>query len=312
MKDTQSGVARSKPIMLHQNIFKGFILVLIGLFLFACMDATTKYLTEHHNVPFVVAMRYIIQCSIMFVILAPRHSNHLIRTQRTGLVVVRSLALCCASLFVGLALQRMPVAETTAITFLAPMLVVLLSPFLGEKINGIGWIAAIMGFVGVLFIARPGSGLDLAGIVFALLAVCANTVYQLLSRVLASTEKAITLLFYTAIIGSICFGITLPWYWENTRPSNLDLVLFLVVGISGGLGHYLFTLAYRYAPASALSPMLYLQLLWAGLLGWIIFDTTPDGLSILGMIIIAASGLMIALKSNFSKTNEIKTNNLPE
>ena len=305
MKDTPIDVARGKPIMLHQNIFKGFILVLVGLFLFACMDATTKYLTAHHNVPFVVAMRYIIQCSIMFVILAPRHSNHLIHTQRTGLVVVRSLALCCASLFVGLALQRMPVAETTAITFIAPMLVVLLSPLLGEKISSVGWIAAIMGLVGVVLIARPGSGLDVAGIIFALLAVCANTTYQMLSRVLASTEKAITLLFYTAFIGSICFGIALPWYWENTRPSNLEIVLFLVVGISGGLGHYLFTLAYRYAPASAISPMLYLQLVWAGLLGWLIFDTTPDGLSTVGMIIIAASGLMIALKSKFARAEVV-------
>jgi drug/metabolite transporter (DMT)-like permease len=301
MKDTPIVVAPGKPIILHQNIFKGFLLVVVGLFLFACMDATTKYLTEHHNVPFVVAMRYIIQCSLMFVVLAPRHSKHLLHTQRTGLVVVRSLALCCASLFVGLALQRMPVAETTAITFLAPMFVVLLSPLLGEKISAIGWVAAIMGFTGVLFIARPDSGLDLAGIIFALLAVCANTIYQMLSRVLASTEKAITLLFYTAVIGSICFGIAMPWYWENTRPSNLDIVLFLVVGISGGLGHYLFTLAYRYAPASSLSPMLYLQLLWAGLLGWLIFDTAPDGLSILGMVIIAASGLMIALKSKFTR-----------
>ena len=301
MHDKHANAATSKPIMLHQNIFKGFTLVAVGLLLFACMDATTKYLTAHHNVPFVVAMRYIIQCSIMFVILAPRHSKHLIHTQRTGLVVVRSLALCCASLFVGLALQRMPVAETTAITFLAPMFVVLLSPLLGEKISVIGWVAAIMGFTGVLFIARPGNGLDMAGIIFALLAVCANTVYQMLSRVLASTEKAITLLFYTAIIGSICFGLVMPWYWENKMPSNLDIVLFLVVGISGGLGHYLFTLAYRYAPASSLSPMLYLQLLWAGLLGWLIFDTTPDGLSILGMIIIAASGLMIALKSKFAR-----------
>jgi len=305
MIDSSTGSTPRKSIVLHQNIFKGFVLVAIGLFLFACMDATTKYLTGHYNVPFVIAMRYIIQCSLMFLILAPRHSNHLIHTQRTGLVVVRSLSLCCASLFVGLALQRMPVAETTAISFLAPMFVVLLSPLLGEKISGVGWIAAIMGFMGVLLIARPGSGLDLAGVGFALLGVCANTAYQILSRVLASTEKAITLLFYTAVIGSICFGIAMPWFWENKLPSNLELALFFAVGISGGLGHYFFTLAYRYAPASALSPILYLQLLWAGLLGWIIFDTTPDGLSILGMIIIAASGLMIALKSKFARAEVV-------
>lgn len=302
MSDSQTDQALIKPLVLHQNVFKGFLLVAAGLFLFACMDSTTKYLAAHYNVPFVVAVRYITQCLLMFVVLAPRHSGHLINTQRTGLVIIRSLSLCVASLFVGLALQRMPVAETTAINFLAPMLVVLLSPLLGERISRTGWIAVIMGFLGVLLIVRPGSGLDMMGVVFAMFAVGANAAYQLLSRLLASTEKAVTLLFYTALVGSICFGLSLPWFWEHKLPSNLELALFLGTGVSGGLGHYLFTLAYRYAPASLLAPMLYLQLLWAGLLGWLIFDATPDGLSMLGMCIVAASGLLIALKSRRAKT----------
>lgn len=281
-----------------QNAFKGFLLAASGLLLFACMDSSTKYLAHHFNVPFVVAMRYITQCLLMFAVLAPRHSGHLIKTQRTGLVIVRAISLSFASLFVGLALQRMPLAETTAINFLAPMLVVLLaSPLLGERIGTLGWVAAIGGFMGVLLIARPGGGLDTFGILFALLGVLANTSYQILSRVLASSEKTITLLFYTALVGSICFGLALPWFWEHKTPSNLELVLFLVMGVSGGLGHYLFTFAFRFAPASLLAPVNYLQLLWAALLGWLIFDSTPDQLSILGMLIVAASGLMIAFKS---------------
>ena len=292
---------QAKPIMLNQNAFKAFLLVAAGLFLFACMDSTTKYLTAHFNVPFVVAMRYVTQCLLMVVVLAPRYSGRLVKTQRTGLVIVRALSLSVASLFVGLALQRMPLAETTAINFLAPMLVVLLSPLLGERLSLTGWAAVVMGFVGVLFIVRPGGGLDIAGVIFCLIAVIANAVYQLLSRVLASTEKAVTLLFYTALVGSICFGISMPWFWENKIPSALELCLFLAMGLFGGLGHYLFTSAYSHAPASLLAPILYLQLLWAGLLGWLIFGTIPDALSVLGMLIIAASGLMIALKSRSKK-----------
>ena len=89
----------------------------------------------------------------------------------------------------------------------------------------------------------------------------------------------------------------MPWFWENKIPSGLEITLFLGMGLFGGLGHYLFTLAYSHAPASLLSPVLYLQLLWAALLGWIIFGTVPDALSMGGMIIVAASGLLIALKS---------------
>ena len=283
----------------RQHPFTGFLLASAGLLLFACMDSCTKYLTAHFNVPFVVAIRYITQFVLMFSILAPRYSGHLIKTQRTSLVIVRSVSLSFASLFVGLALQRMPLAETTAINFLAPMLVVLVaSPLLGEHIGTAGWIAAIGGFLGVLLIIRPGSGLDTAGILFSLLAVCANTIYQLLSRVLTRTEKVITLLFYTALVGSIFFSLALPWFWESKTPSHLELGLFLLMGVSGGLGHYLFTAAFRYAPASLLAPVTYLQLLWATLLGWIIFDTTPDHLGVIGMIIVAASGLIIALKSS--------------
>lgn len=280
------------------NVLKGFLLAATGLLLFACMDSTTKYLTTHYNVPTVVAMRYIVHCALMLVILAPRHSARLVQTQRTGLVVVRAVVLTAASLCMGLALQRMPLAETTAINFLAPTLIALFaSSLLGEQIGTSGWAAVIIGFVGVLLIARPGSGLDMWGIVFALGAAAANAAYQVLSRLLASTETAITLLFYTALVGTIVFGLALPWFWENKTPSTTEALLFFCMGAFGGLGHYLFTLAYRHAPASVLAPMTYLQLLWAGLLGWIIFDTVPDGLGILGMAIIAASGFMIAFKT---------------
>lgn len=298
MNDPRANRPVITQTQLSQNALKGFLLAALGLFLFACMDSTTKYLTTHYNVPFVVAMRYLVHFFLMLIILAPRHSTQLIKTQRTGLVVARALVLTIASLCMGLALQRMPLAETTAINYLAPTLVALLAgSMLGEHIGGLGWAAIVTGFIGVLLIARPGGGLDALGILFALGAAAANATYQLLSRLLASSEQAITLLFYTALVGSIIFGIALPWFWENDVPSRLELALLLSMGVSGGLGHYLFTLAYRHAPASILAPLTYIQLLWAGLLGWIIFGTIPDSLSLLGMAIVAVSGLIIALKS---------------
>jgi drug/metabolite transporter (DMT)-like permease len=194
-------------------------------------------------------------------------------------------------------------AETTSIIFMAPMFVVLLaSLLLGEKVGVLGWVAVFTGFIGVVLIVRPGKDLSTAGIFFALLGAMANATYQLMSRVLISTEKTVTMLFYTALVGSIIFGIALLWFWENKTPSTLELALFLFMGCVGGLGHYFFTLAYRHASASLLAPVTYLQLLWAGLLGWLIFDTAPDGLSIVGMTIVAGSGIMIALKSRLVKS----------
>ncbi|MEN0037919.1 MAG: DMT family transporter [Cellvibrio sp.] len=307
MNDPQADRPVVAQPVLVQNAFKGFLLAALGLFLFACMDSTTKYLTTHYNVPFVVAMRYIVHFLLMVMILAPRHSTQLIKTQRTSLVVLRAVVLTIASLCMGMALQRMPLAETTAINYLAPTLVALMAgSMLGEHIGRLGWAAIVTGFIGVLLIARPGGGLDAVGIMFALGAAAANATYQLLSRLLASTEKAITLLLYTALIGSIVFGIALPWFWEDTLPSKLELILLISMGVTGGLGHYLFTLAYRHAPASILAPLTYIQLLWAGLLGWIIFDTIPDSMSLLGMSVIAAAGLLVAFKSKLSKSAPVK------
>jgi drug/metabolite transporter (DMT)-like permease len=157
----------------------------------------------------------------------------------------------------------------------------------------------------VLIIVRPGSGLDPAGLAFLFCAVAGNTAYQLLSRILAGSERTIALLFYVALVGTICFGLALPLVWDGQAPTGLDLLLLLSLGVYGGLGHFLFTAAFRHAPASLLAPLSYFQLGWAGLLGWLVFGQVPDALTVLGMSVIAASGLMTAIKSRQSSSSFI-------
>lgn len=287
------------------HILKGFLLLAAGLLLFSCMDTATKYLTETYNAPSVVAIRYLVHCALMIVILAPRHASSMVNTQRTGLSLLRALSLVFASIFIALALQRMPLAETTAINFLSPILIALFASFfLGDRIGLFGWLTVSAGFIGVLLIARPGGGLDMWGILFALGAAIANAIYQMFSRTLASTEKAVTLLFYSALVGSIIYGLMLPFFWEGITPTHSQLIAFFSMGACGGLGHYLFTLAYRYAPTSVLAPMTYLQLVWASLLGFVFFGTLPDAWGFLGMLIIVLSGVAIASRSRFRKKAE--------
>jgi drug/metabolite transporter (DMT)-like permease len=272
-----------------------------GVFLFACMDTATKYLTAHYAVPVVVAVRYMVHCLLMVVVLAPLEGRKLIETQRTGMVLVRAACLAAGSLCFGLALQRMPVAEASAIVFLAPLLVVLMADrLLDEQVGPLGWTAAAVGFAGVLLIARPGGGLDAAGIFFALCAAALTATYQLLSRVLARTEHTVPLLFYTALIGAVFFSLLLPWFWGGARPTAWQVLVFLGTGMLGAVGHFLYTAAYRDAPASALAPLQYVQLIWAGLLGWYAFGHVPEGLSILGMCVVAAAGALVAVKSRLA------------
>ena len=278
--------------------YKGAFLLVCGLLLFACLDTILKYLSGFQNIPALAAMRYIGNLLLMVAIVAPSQGKAMVRTQRTGLVLLRAGSLAVVTLFMGLAFQRMPVAETTAIGFLAPMLVILVAgPVLGEKVGPAGWLTALLGFAGVMLIVRPGSGLDMVGVIFALCAVAANLCYQLLSRILAASEQTIALLFYTALAGSLIFGVALPWTWNGWRPDVLQILMLASMGAFGGLGHWLFTQAYRYAPASLLAPMNYLQLLWAGLLGYGVFGHVPDTLAMIGMAIVGLSGVITAVRT---------------
>ena len=277
---------------------RAVLLFNLAVLLFACLDTTTKYLTGSFDAPLVVAARYIGNLLLMLVFVAPTGVRRMTATQRTGLVWVRGGCLAAGSLLIALALQRMPVAETTAIMFMAPLFIVLAAgPLLGERIGRTGWIAALMGFAGVLLIARPGSGLAPMGVLSALASVIAIASYQLLSRVLAATERTLALLFYSAVAGTIAFGSAAPFFWAGRAPTLLEGCLLASLGVFGGLGHFLLTAAFRHAPASLLAPMNYLQLLWALLLGWLVFGQVPDALGMLGMGIVAVSGVIVALRS---------------
>lgn len=277
---------------------RGALLCVAALALFACLDTTTKYLTQTHEVPLIVGVRYLGNLLLMVALLGPTHGRQMVRTQRTGLVWVRGFCLAVASLLIGLALERMPVAEMTAITFLSPILLVAVAGrLLGERVGWIGWAASVGGLAGVLLIVRPGSNIVSSGAVFVLAAVLLNLGYQLLSRVLAASETTFALLFYTALAGSIIYGLAMPWYLEDRAPSLLEAALFASLGVFGGVGHFLFTAAFRHAPASLLAPLNYVQLLWAGLLGWVVFDYIPDAQSLAGMAIVAASGVLVAVKT---------------
>ena len=279
-----------------QRTLQAILLVSAAVLVFACMDSTTKYLSMRYSVSLVVAARYVVNLIMLVVFFAPKFGLSLFVIRRKKLVWLRAISLSLASLCAGLALKTMPVAETTAIIYLAPFGVLLLSaPLLGEKVKLSGWIATVCGFLGLLLIARPGSGLSTSGIIYALLCAATTMIYHLLSRLLAKTESTEAMLFYTALAGSILFVAILPWSWQTPSLSELDVVLFISMGAFALGGHFLFTAAYRLAPASLLTPVNYVHLVWASLLGWLIFNHVPDFLSICGLVIIVASGAGTAL-----------------
>jgi drug/metabolite transporter (DMT)-like permease len=184
--------------------------------LFASMDTAGKYLMTTFSVPLVAGVRYGINLLLLLLLMGPSQGSALWQTRRTSTVVLRGLALAAATLFAGLALQRMPVGETVSIIYLQGFGIMLAAGiFLKEKVRAFGWLCAAAGFAGVLLIARPGGALAPAGVFFALICAAVSVIYILLSRSLAATETTMAMLFHVALSGTIVFWLMLAadWHW---------------------------------------------------------------------------------------------------
>ena len=278
------------------NPARGILFVLAAVFLFACQDAVGKYLFASYSVPFVHAVRYAINLILMVVLFLPSKGLEILKTDRIWLVVMRALALAIGSLFGGLALQAMPLAEMVSILYLGPLVILFLSkPVLGEKVQWYGWVATCLGFVGLLFIVRPGTNLLTIGLFYSFLCLITAVIYPITSRLLSKTESTETLMFYVAIVGTVFYGVQLPWNLPSSIPASTDLGLMVMIGFTSLVAHSLFTMAYARAPDSLLAPFTYAHIAWVTLLGWSFFNQVPDKVTFVGIALVAAAGVSNAV-----------------
>jgi len=270
--------------------FSGVLLVISATVLFATHDATSKYLIPIFSIPLLVWARYVIYVLFMLVGVAPRMGRELIVTQRPWLMICRALLLVGVSVFFQYTLKALPLAEATALTFITPLLVALLSgPMLHEKVRLRAWLATAAGFCGVLLIARPGGSMNLVGVGCALATSLCYAFYQILTRKLSASEPPMRQLFYTAIAGAIAMSLVIPAYWTGVVPTPIQGLMILSLGLTAGIGQFFLIRAFHITLASTLSPLLYFQLIWAMLLGWALFSQLPDLLTVAGMLVIGAS-----------------------
>jgi drug/metabolite transporter (DMT)-like permease len=219
----------------------------------------------------------------------------LLRTEKVRLHLIRAALLPMSSLFFFTSLRYLPLAEATAMNYSTPVLVMILAViFLHERMTRPRIALVIAGLAGMFLIVRPGSAMFQGAALLSLGAVFSYGVFQILTRKLASEDWRV-LLFYPAIVGTVMMTAVLPWFGETVHASWTDIALIIATGLLGTLGHWLFILAFQSSPASALTPYTYVHLVWATLLGWLIFDRFPDVWTLAGMAVIAGSGLLIAL-----------------
>lgn len=270
------------------------LMCLAGL-CFAFLDTATKYLAEFYPLTQVIWARYAGQTVVLALVFAPRMGWRVLHAHSYPLQLLRGLCLFGASMLVINGFARLPLTETSAILFLAPLIVTLLSGLLlKEKARRMDWVAVCCGFAGVLIIARPGGGLLTWAILFPIGTAVCNALYQILTRSTRASEHPVTSNLYTGMVGAVVLLPAMPYVWQPM--SWIDLLLVGGAGCIAATGHMVITKALSYSPAATLGPYSYFQLVFVAFLGWQVFGTVPDAVSWIGILVIAAGGLMISVR----------------
>lgn len=273
------------------GIGRGIAWMLLSVLIASGMDAISKYLGQTYPVPQIVWARYIFQAVVVILALWPRLPV-LVRTQRLGMQLLRSAMLLGATVTFLFGLQRIPLAEASSILFLAPLIVTALSlPFLREYVGARRWAAVFLGFVGALIVIRPGGGFLHIWAVFPLVTAFLYALYMVTTRQLSRTDSSLTTLIYTASVGTLVMSAVVPFVW--VAPDAQGWVLMVVLGVMGGANHLALILAFKAAPAAVVSPFDYSRLIWATILGFLLFNDLPDVWTITGAALIVGSGLYV-------------------
>ena len=291
MDSTSLPSARTTPAT---QVRRGILMLIAAVGFFALLDTTCKWLSQTYPVPMIVWARYSAQTLLMLVLLGPRLGSGLLRTRALGMQIARGLVLLGVSVLFLYALSLLPIAEATAISFMAPLLLTMLSVVvLREYVARGAWLAVTAGFIGVLIIVRPGGALFTPVVIIPIVSAFFYAVYQLLTRKMAGVDPTVTTLFYGCLVGTILLSLAVPFFWAAPL-SILHAVMLLTTGVLGGLGHFMLIRAFEYAPASVLAPFLYVQLVIVTGIGYLVFDAFPDVWSLVGMAIIVVSGAWVA------------------
>ena len=279
---------------------RGILLMVAAVGMFTLMDTIAKYLSRWYPVPGIVWARYALNLAFLLAWFAARGELKRIATKRPGIQVARGLLLAAATLIYFTSLKVLPLADAAAIAFVLPLFVAALAvPMLKERLDMPRMLAIVLGLAGALAVVRPGSAVfTLYALLPMGMALC-NALYQILTRKIAGIEHPLTSLIWGAIIGAVLLSAALPFAWETPQEWT-HWALLGVIGMLASVGHYLLIRAYDYASATLLAPYTYSGLVWAMLLGLLVFGNFPDGWSLAGMAVIVVSGLFLASRQRLT------------
>ncbi len=274
----------------------GILLHIAGLWLLSVLDASGKLLVLA-GIPVLMVswVRYTVHILIMTAVVLPQRGLAVFKTRSLPRQLLRGLLMIITTVMFFSVLQRLPLAEGTAMNFLAPLFVMAMAPWLlGEPHRLHRWLGVVAGFAGMLIVVRPGAQLDPVGVVLGLFTALAFALFQISTRRVAHDDP-LTTSYYGGLFGAISLTLGLPWFWKMPELPLWQWALLVSTGVTGFLGHWLQTAAYRRSPATLLAPFSYLQIVSAATLGWLVFGQVPGLVSWIGIALICLAGLSVVM-----------------
>ena len=292
LPEKKSAALRKAPARADRP-FKGIALIQASTVFLGVSDVTAKYLSATLPSIEIAWIRFTVFAVIMVPAMMPGSPLFALPTDRLRLQLLRGLTVLASSLFFISGLRFLPIAEASATGFVAPLFVTALSiVFLGEKVGLRRWIATAVGLIGVFIILRPGFGAFHPAAFFPIVSALAWACTLIMTRMMSGTERAVTVMAYSSIVGVCILTAMVPFVW--VAPSWHDIMLGIFIGVASTAGQWIVVLAFRYADASVLAPFSYMQLLWVSILGFLVFGELPDVWTVTGAAFIVASGLYTA------------------
>ena len=262
---------------------------------FTGLDTCAKWLGLTLPATQIVWARYVAAALIALAASRPLARPSALRSKKPWLQTVRSALLLGSTTANFLALRQLQLSETATISFLTPIFVALFAgPLLGERVGAERMAAIAAGFLGVVIATRPGTAAFQPIVFVAIAGVLCNTGYVLATRRLASEDAPQTTLAWTQIAGIVLLTPLLPWVWRQPATPQVWLIM-ATVGVFGAGGHALLIVAHRFAPAPALTPFSYTQLVWMIVSGVLVFGDWPSVETLVGAALVVICGVYLAL-----------------
>jgi drug/metabolite transporter (DMT)-like permease len=274
------------------NTRLGILLMVAVSVVFAGQDGISRHLAGEYNVYMVVMIRYWFFAAFVITI-ASRKAGGIVsaaRTSRPVIQILRGTLLAAEICVMVTGFTILGLVESHAVFAAYPWLVAALSgPILGERVGWRRWVAIGVGFVGVLFILKPGLGVFNPAAIIPLIAAVMFATYGLLTRYVARDDATATSFFWTGTTGAIATTLVGLWFWEPM--TNTDWMWMGTLCMTGALGHWLLIRCYEVAEASAVQPFAYLQMVFAAMVGILVFGEVLQINVVIGALIVVAAGL---------------------